>query len=177
MSLNFKSEQTKELFSAYGGAMLLSHLVEDMLKLYVGNLRHTRVNGYERFSIAELNSMTHEKRIIELGFIFRKSGTVMETRLHQLRKIRNLMSHDFIIQVGRSLETQEGVDQIIAMLNRITEYEASALASLQKQNRELIETFSDLRFDDNSVRGDSTYFSHVESSRLQRIISDIESYM
>lgn len=160
--------------------MLFAHMIEDILKLYLGNCRHIKANGYDRYSEAEISTLSHEKRINELKFVHEEAdrefmeGVISD--LHGLRKIRNLLMHDFTIQVGNSLRTEEGKDQITAMLNSIFDQEASMLYFLQRQNQSLIESTSSIRFIDANRHESESGLKSVESSEVQRILSDLEGF-
>jgi len=109
-------EQDKEFLAKYGEAMLYSHLIEDLLLLIMQNAAHFRVNGYSA-PPRPLEKLRLEELIDEFGRAFPPTGTVVDD-LHRIRKIRNKLTHAFVPQVGSDLLTEEGRDQINAMLDR-----------------------------------------------------------
>ena len=106
--------QDQELVGAYGEAMLYSHLIEDMLKLVLREAARFGANGYQApnsppWRLGDL--------ISEYGRAFPDAIEVVG-RLRRLQKIRNKLTHALVPQVGSDLLTEEGRDQIQAMMER-----------------------------------------------------------
>lgn len=102
--------------SAYGEAMLYSHLIEDLLKLILRDASFFQVNAYK--PPAKIPRHWKLDEIIkEFGKAFPESGRLVES-LDLLRLIRNKITHALVLQVGSDLPTEEGRDQIHAMLDR-----------------------------------------------------------
>lgn len=112
--------QDRELIATYGEAMLYSHLIEDMLKLVLREATRFCANGYQAPASApwKLGDL-----IKEFARAFPDATEVVE-RLQRLQKIRNKLTHALVPQVGTDLLTEEGRDQIQAMMERYVRHAA-----------------------------------------------------
>ena len=100
--------------------MLYSHLIEDMLKLVLREASRFHVNGYQA-PVSPPWSL--EDIVKEFGRAF-PDGKKLVERMHMLRKIRNKLTHALVPQVGSDLVTEEGRDQIQAMIERYVRHAA-----------------------------------------------------
>lgn len=163
--------QDKGFMSAYGEAMLYSHLIEDLLKLILRDASFFHVNAYKAPSPLPWRL---EEIIAQFGKAFPDSGKLV-ANLELLRKIRNKLTHALLLQVGSDLSTEEGRDQIHAMLKR---YNVHACA-----HREILgnvfETILARVIEENPTR----IFEHeyeslkdrfVSNSDIQRLLDELE---
>jgi hypothetical protein len=135
-------DQDTQFKAAYGEAMFYAHLIEDLVALHIYECGYFQVNGYRGLSRGRIQDMSHEDRINELPKIYhdQQDGS-MEYHvpvLHLLRKIRNKLTHAFIPQLGSDVSTEEGVDQILAMLKNITTWERLSLEALQETHKAVL---------------------------------------
>jgi hypothetical protein len=114
--------QDKDLLAEYGEAMLYSHLIEDLLKLKLRDAAFFHVNGYTA-PASPIPKLRFEDLIDEFGRGFSPPEKIVDD-LHRIRKIRNKLTHAFVPQVGSDLLTEEGRDQIHAMLERFSRHAA-----------------------------------------------------
>ena len=130
--------QNDQFCTAYGQAVFYAHLIEDLVALHIYECGYFHINGYSgcssfgRFRIS--NNARPIRRAFEESTRIKKTARLnaLFHTLHLLRKIRNKLTHAFIPQVGSDFAKEEGVDQIIAMLENITTWERLYLQSLKK---------------------------------------------
>lgn len=131
------SEQERNFQAAFGEAMFYAHLIEDLVALHIHECSYYHVNGYAGLSQKNIRKMTHQQRLDELLKIYgeqdAKDGAItrLVTALHHLREIRNDLTHAFISQAGSDFTSEEGIDQILAMLGRVSYWERGWLRTLQ----------------------------------------------
>jgi hypothetical protein len=162
--------QDREVVAAYGEAMLYSHLVEDMLKLILREATRFRANGYQ----APIPAPWKLGDIInEFGRAFPDSAKLVE-RLHRLQKIRNKLTHALVPQVGSDLVTEEGRDQIQAMIERYVRHAAAArrvLGSIYESmlKQVVVHDFT-LMFEGEIEEFDA----RVVKSEIQKLLDEVE---
>jgi hypothetical protein len=172
------SEQEKAFSSAYGEAMFYAHLIEDLVELHIYECGYFHVNGYCGLSRHQIRDLKHEKRIDELGKIYQNQNrgevTQLVSALHLLRKIRNLVAHAFNPQVGSDLRKEEGVDQIIAMLQSISTWEHLYLKSLQKAHETVLHGSIEHCLDSVLQCQDPPFDARVARSKIQEHLDELK---
>ncbi len=109
-----------KLLEAIGRASFLSHLLEDRLKVHlfdcaffeVGCMAHVLPERTKRATFEELIDFCR------LAHANEKGTTEVWRQLHLVRQIRNRMVHGLLLEIHEDLHSDEGRDQITAMLNR-----------------------------------------------------------
>jgi len=128
--------QNAAFTSAYGEAMFYAHVIEDLVALHLYECSWFHVNGYSGLTRRQIRKLSHEKRIDELRKIYHKKGNraieQLLSALPLLSKIRNKLTHAFIPQVGSELRSEEGIDQVNAMLQNIIRWESFHLRTLKR---------------------------------------------
>jgi hypothetical protein len=163
--------QDKDLLSEYGEAMLYSHLIEDLLKLILRDAAFFHVNGYQA---PAAKPWKLEEIIDEFGRAFPDTGSLVED-LHRLRKIRNKLTHAFVPQVGSDLLTEEGRDQIHAMLDRYVRHAANRRkilgATFEGVLKKVVATDFTRIFD----REEEVFDARVAKSDIQKLLDELDA--
>ena len=138
------SKQQDEFLRSFGEAMFYAHLIEDLLALHLFECCRFKANDVEGLSRRKIKKMDAEERIESLLLVYKaqneKDGSILRltSALHGLRKIRNHLTHGFITQVGSDLAAEEGIDQILAMLEQVVRWEKVWLGTLQSAHETLL---------------------------------------
>lgn len=162
--------QDRGLIASYGEAMLYSHLVEDLLKLNLREAARFSANGYQAPALMpwKLGDL-----ICEFGRAFPDATKVVE-RLQRLQKIRNKLTHALVPQVGSDLLTEEGRDQIQAMIERYVHHAASMRrylgANYQAMLKQVVAHDFRLMFEGEAEEFDA----RVVKSDIQKLLDDLE---
>ena len=171
--------QSKEFTEAYGEAMYYAYLIEDLVILHIYECSWYHVNGYSGVSRKQLRDLKSEDRINELAKIYhkQKDGVIerLVAALHLLRKIRNKLTHAFIPQVGSDFEQEEGLDQIIAMLKRISLWERYHLRTLRRVHETVLNRALTRAVERALERDDPPFDARVARSKIQEYLDEIES--
>src|SRR5438132_1459896 len=113
-------DQDHELRATYGEAMIYAHLIEDLAAAHLYECSYFHVNGYGGLSKKKIRDLRHQDRLDELLRVYqtKKDPPIRSIvpALHILRKIRNDLTHALFPEVGSDFRTEEGLEQIIAML-------------------------------------------------------------
>lgn len=174
------SDQDLEFQAAYGSAMFLAHIIEDLVALHIYECSYFHINGYAGLSRKQIRDMKHEKLIDELLVIYGDQdqndgfATQLVTALHHLRIIRNHLVHAFIPQVGADFTKEEGIDQIIAMLKNITKWERRYLNVLQRAHEKVLKEAYSHCIDAVIERKDPPFDARVSRSKLQEHLNAME---
>ena len=175
------SEQEKAFSSAYGETMFYAHLIEDLVELHIYECGYFHVNGYPGLSRRQIRDLKHEGRIDELGKIYQNqnAGEVAQlvSALHLLRKIRNLVAHAFIPQVGSDFTKEEGVDQIVAMLRSISTWERLYLKSLWKAHVAVLHGSIEHCLDAVLQREEPPFDARVARSKIQEHLDELKTHL
>lgn len=151
------------------------HLIEDILELILKDAAHFELNGY-RMSRSKIGAMKLEDRIQEFGRAFPDASAELEP-LDLLRRIRNKLAHALISQVGSDLKTQEGRDQIHAMLNRFVAYAARQRDLLGKRYQALMEKVMSTDIRRVVSRPDTHIDARVANSEIERLLDKLEGHL
>lgn len=157
--------------SAYGEAMLYSHLIEDLLKLILRDASFFQINAYRA---AESLPWKLEKIIDRLLLVFPDAGELVGN-LHRLRKIRNMLTHALLLEVGANISTDEGRDQIHAMFERYVVHARNHRELLGKVFEAIVTTAMKenptriFKRDDESLKD-----RFVSNSDIQRLLDELE---
>ena len=168
------TEQELAFRSAYGEAMFYAHVIEDLLALHLFECSYFHVNGYPGISRRTIQDMKHEQRIDELLTIYcdqdKRDGSIARfvTALHDLRKIRNHLAHAFIPQVGSDLASEEGVDQILCMLRKVSYWERAWLQTLKQAHETVLRGAITHCLDAVMQREDPPFNATVSRSKIQQ---------
>lgn len=162
--------QDRELVASYGEAMLYSHLIEDLLKLNLREATRFRANGYQAptslpWKLGEI--------ITEFGRAFPDAIQAVG-RLQRLQKIRNKLTHALVPQVGSDLLTEEGRDQIQAMIERYVRHAAHMRrflgAHYESMLKQVVAQDFTLMFEGEIEEFDA----RVVKSDIQRLLDELE---
>ena len=157
--------------ATYGEAMLYSHLIEDMLKLILREAARFHANGYQAPPAAP---RTLKELIREFGRAFPDAGRLVED-LSRLRDIRNRLTHALVPQVGSDLVTEEGRDQIQAMIERYVRHAAAkrrVLGSIYEAMLKKVVAENFTLFFEGDVE---EFDARVAKSDIQRLLDELET--
>jgi hypothetical protein len=166
-------EQDKEFLAKYGEAMLYSHLIEDLLLLIMQNAAHFQVNGYCTPQ-KPLGKLRLEELIDEFGRAFPPTGTMVDD-LHRIRKILNKLTHAFVPQVGSDLLTEEGRDQINAMLDRFCRHAFLHRQVLGAQFDAILKRAVETDFTRILEKEEDEFDARVAKSVIQQLLDEMDS--
>jgi len=169
--------QNNELFAAYGSVIFYGHLIEDILKLHLRECAMCKINGFD-FSPAAIEQAKFKTLIDFLPRVYcpdTHSETEKTVRaLHLIRKIRNELAHGFIMQIYTELRSDEGKDQIIAMLQVVGYFENQYLRGLQEQHKRLFQHILKTDFMKIFETPDHPLpEGRVSTSKVQSLIDDL----
>jgi hypothetical protein len=162
--------QDKDLLSQYGEAMFYSHLIEDLLKMILRDAAFFRVNGYEAPITAP---RTLEDIIDEFGRAFPDARSLVGD-LQRLRKIRNKLTHAFVSQVGSDLLTEEGRDQIHAMLEHYVRHASNRRQILGATFEAIVKKAAATDFTRTFDREDEAFNARVAKSDIQKLLDELD---
>jgi len=111
--------------------MSYGFLIEDFLRLHLFECSYHYVNGYKGHSKAAIREMPLVKLIREFRAVYPKQRKFSEG-LDKIRLIRNKLAHALVDQFGSDFESEEGRDQIHALLARTILHMRHYLKSLQR---------------------------------------------
>jgi hypothetical protein len=171
---------TAEMLGAYGEAVFYTHLIEDMLKLYVFDCAFYKKNCMAHVPLEKIRRMQFEDLIdmLRLADPDNDETEAFVARLHVLRRVRNILVHGFVMQIHKELPNEEGRDQITAMLRRFVTHAREMHSKISgdafaMQRREIKRDFMSV-FDHPGHPGKQTEGT-VTASDLQKLISELES--
>ena len=153
--------------------MIYSHLVEDLIQLNLREATRFETNGYTPPNKAPQGL---KDKIKEYGKAF-PSEPEFVAYLQKLREIRNKLTHALVPQIGSDLSTDEGRDQIQAMLESYLSYAIKAQKKLHKQYHELVsQTIKD---DFTKIfKGDIEQIDgRVSNSEIQILLEEIKEIL
>lgn len=134
------ASQDTELLAAYGEVVMYSHLLEDILKLHLSDCARFKINGFSR-SVSQVKRCDFKELIELLPRVYDAAAhpDTERTRqaLHLIRRVRNYLAHAFVLQLHAELHSEEGKDQIMAMLRRVTFFARQYLDGLKQQHKKL----------------------------------------
>jgi hypothetical protein len=173
-------DQNNQFCIAYGDAMFYAHLIEDLVLLHITECGHFQVNDYKGLTRTEIKSLTHNLAIKELGKIYNGntegSINLLVSSLDLLNKIRNKLTHAFMPQVGSDIESEEGREQILGMLQNIVLWEKRYLGFLQKHHEILISEIIRNHPEKIMTRENPPFDAHVARSKIQGYLSELSNY-
>jgi len=161
--------------------VMYSHLLEDILRLHLSECARFKINGFSK-SVAQIKRRCDFKELIE--FV----PCVYDTKAHPdaerttkaldlIRKIRNELVHAFVLQVHAEVHSEEGKDQIIAMLRRVTFFARQYLNGLGQQHKKLFRHVIETDFMKLFEYGDELLpEGRVATSKIQALLSELMSF-
>ena len=153
--------------------MLYAHLIEDLLRLHLYECAFWGINGYGPIPRGRIKEMNFENMIDELGKVY---GNVQDVaaNLHRVRKIRNHLTHAFVDQVGTDLLTEEGLDQIHALLKRVIKHNRVLLKSLQKTQAAVLREGVTHDFMRLMACEDPEFDANVAKSKIKALLKELD---
>lgn len=171
--------QSAEFTTAYGEAMFYAHLIEDLVALHLSECSWFHVNGYPSLSRRQIREFSHKVRINELTKIYHNQtdGTIerLVCGLHLLRQIRNELTHAFVPQVGSEFESEEGLDQVVAMLRNTIKWERHHLRTLQRAHEAVLNRAIIHAWERALERDDPPFDARVARSKIQGYLDELEA--
>lgn len=171
-----KISNDQELLADYGEVMLGAHLMEDVVKIHVKECAFNKVNGYDK-DPERIKDLNAKVLIDELSSIYKNQRNIsmMIQNLHRLRRIRNLLIHAFVREIGGDLAKELGKEQIRAMIKKITKFQQAYLACLQRHHQEMVKEAFKKNWMNYMKCEYEEFSSHVSSSEIQKLLLEIES--
>ncbi len=171
--------QSTEFTIAYGEAMFYAHLIEDLVALHLYECSWFHVNGYPSLSRRQIREFSHEDRINELAKIYHNQKDGVSERLvralHLLRQIRNKLTHAFMPQVGSEFESEEGIDQVVAMLRNTAKWERFHLRTLHRAHEAVLNRAITHAWERALERDDPPFDARVARSKIQEYLDELET--
>jgi hypothetical protein len=167
------NQQDIEVTTAYGEAMLYTHLIEDLLRLHLYECAFFRVNNYGPISRKKIKEMDFEDMVNEIGKVYPGSERIVDD-LHRVRKIRNHLTHAFVEQVGFDLRTESGRDQIHAMLNRVILHAQRHLKALQKTHETVLREGIKNDFKQILSREEPEFDACIAKSKIRTLLQELD---
>ena len=168
------SQQNIEVTTAYGEAMLYTHLIEDLLRLHLYECAFFRVNNYGPVSHKQIKEMDFEDMVNEVGKIYPDSARTVDD-LHRVRKIRNHLTHAFVEQVGFDLRTESSRDQIHAMLNQVVLHARRHLKALQKTHEMVLREGIKNDFMKVLSREEPEFDASIAKSKIRVLLQELDA--
>lgn len=166
-------EQPPNLTEAYGQAILYGYLIEDVLQLHLFECSHYHVNGYQGNSKTRIRDMNFARLIREFRLVYVKQGKFADG-LDKIRLIRNKLAHAWVDQIGSDLETDEGYDQIHALVLRVVRHAYRYLKSLKKIHDGLFTEAVKQNLEAVLSYGGETIEARVSTSDIQRLLDELD---
>jgi hypothetical protein len=157
----------------YGQAVLFSYLIEDLLQIHLCECSHHHVNGYQVHSKNNIREKGFARLIREYRLVYPKH-TKFADGLDKIRLIRNKLAHAWIDQVGSDLETDEGYDQIHALVVCAVRHTVQYLDSLKKIHEGLFTEAVRQNLEGVLSYGDEIFEAHVSTSDIQRLLDELD---
>ncbi|HEX4140991.1 MAG TPA: hypothetical protein VHY09_11630 [Candidatus Methylacidiphilales bacterium] len=134
------ADQNHEFLRLYGEALFQSYLIEDLLVLHVRDASRFRVNQYEGISSKKNERPQFGDLIKEISKIYANDVNAAKfvAMLTIIKEIRNKLVHHFVTEVGEDLKTEEGRDQINAMLLEVAMAGRVCHSCLRKMQEALV---------------------------------------
>lgn len=131
--------QEDQLMCLYGRVAFHAHLIEDLVLQHLHDCNRSEKNCELKLEKVLGRNGNAKARLKKLGRIYAgdREWERLITQLDGLREIRNLIIHSMITQVGNDFRTQEGVDQIMALLERVLALQVIHLESLRKKHHQM----------------------------------------
>jgi hypothetical protein len=132
--------QDTEIMAAYGEAVFDGHLLEDALKLHLVSCAQLGINGFA-VTPDVVKGATFKELINYLPSVY--NGVAhpdvpkIVKGLHLIRLIRNQLAHAFIHNLHAEIRSEEGRDQVIALLRRVSLFTKQSYEGLWAQHREI----------------------------------------
>ena len=143
------ASQDTELLAAYGEVIFDGHLLEAILKLHLVGCAHFKLNGFNE-SPNKIKKSTFEELI---DFLFHAYDSAAHPDvpkivkgLHLIRLIRNQLVHGFVLQLHAELHSEEGKDQVLALLRRVSFYIRQYNEGIGKQHRQMFQQILETNF-------------------------------
>ena len=168
------AEQSLTLTAAYGEAILYGYLIEDLLQLHLYECSYYHVNGYEGHSKSAIREMKFFHLIREFQAVYPEQTTFADG-LDKIRLIRNKLAHAWIDQLGSDLETEEGRDQIYALVSRTIQHEHRYLKALKRTHDELFRHSIKHNLEAALARDDEPFEARVSTSEIQRLLDELDA--
>jgi hypothetical protein len=166
-------QQSESLTAAYGEAIMYGYLIEDMLKLHLFDCDYYHVNGYRRASKKPVQRLSFQELIAEFRSVYPKQRRFADA-FNKIRLIRNKLAHLFIDQLGSDLETEEGRDQIHAMLLRAAGHFRAHLRALKRSHDALFCHAVKHALEAVLARDDKPFEAHVSASEIQQLLDELD---
>ena len=168
------AEQSQTLTAAYGEAVMYGYLIEDILQLHLYECSYYHVNGYRGHSKSAIREMKFFRLIREFQTVY-PDQTALAEGLDKIRLIRNKVAHAWIDQLGSDLETEEGRDQIHALVSRTIQHERRYLKALKRTHEELFRHNIKNNLEAALARDDELFEARVSTSEIQRLLDDLDA--
>jgi len=159
--------------------MLYAHLIEDIVANHIYECSYFHVNGYTGLSKKQIRDLEAHERIDILPQIYKnQQGNSVRDLVDMLRilnRIRNHLTHAFFPDVGKEFQTEEGIDQTIAMLKRVAKWESACFALLFKMHGTVVNGAIKHSLRAVCQRQDRLFDARVARSKIQKYLNELEN--
>jgi len=166
------SDQNQTLMAAYGATAFYMHVTEDILRLHLCDCDYYRINAYQLPLKPALHKLRLQRLIDEFAKIHPDSPEFIRG-LHCIREARNDVVHEFITQVGSDVASEEGRDQILALLLRLVRYQCLYISRLRLIHEAHLRDLPILHLDRLLQRKEPEFVAHVSTSDAQTWLDEL----
>jgi hypothetical protein len=167
-------DQNNQLLTAYGAAAFYMHVLEDILRMHLGDCAYYEIAHYVLPRKPLLTKLPLKQLIDEFGKIHPNETTFIRG-LHFIREARNDVVHEFITQVGSDVESDEGRDQIHALLVRLIAHERNYLTRLRQIHEALLDDLPKRHLARLLERDEPEFAAHVSTSDAQKWLNELDN--
>jgi len=153
--------------------MSYGFLIEDFLRLHLFECSFNHVNGYKTHSKAAIEKMKLVQLIREFRAVYPKQPKFSDG-LDKIRLIRNRLTHRLIDQFGSDVESEEGRDQIHALLLRTIFHMKHHFEALQRTHEAVVRIAIKDNWEALLARGDELFEARVSTSEIQSLLDDLD---
>lgn len=169
-------DDESRLLEAFGRAVFLSHIIEDRLKIHIFDCAFFSVGCMAHVAHEKTKKATFEELIdfYRLAHHGREDTLKLWRQLHLFRQIRNRLVHGFILQIHEDLQHEEGRDQIIAMLERVSAQASRLSRVIREDQDQIVADYAKNLFRTLEHSGHPLKEGLVASSEIQRWLEEID---
>jgi hypothetical protein len=167
-------DQNHQLMTAYGAAGFYMHVIEDILRLHLADCSYYGISAYTLPAKPPLQKLRFVQLIDEFARIHSTAPDFIRG-LHCIREARNDIVHGFITQVGPDVESEEGRDQIHALLIRLIAHERRYLTRLRQIHEALLDELPKRHLARMLERDEPEFAAHVATSDAQKWLDELDA--
>jgi hypothetical protein len=159
--------------AAFGEAISYGYLIEDFLRLHLFECSHFHLNGYNGHSKANIRDMKFVQLVREFGYVYPNQGKLGDG-FDKIRLIRNKLVHALVDEFGSDVESEEGRDQIHALLVRTIRHGHEHLKALRRIHETAVRHAIENQPEAVLSRDEEFFEARVSTSEIQSLLDDLD---